>query len=154
MRVSFDAVTALDGLELLGESLYEVQRAMGVAVGQAFRDEAKANVREHTGNLKRSLYLALDTDETNDKRLVYTVSWNRKIAPHGHLPEFGYWQTHVSVQLPNGTWTSTQELLNTPKWVAATPFMRPALGTILPRSMKIAAAAGRKRLEELLNGGE
>lgn len=127
---------------------------MGAALGAAFRDEAKANVPVREGKLRDAMYVALDTDLSTDTRVVYTVSWNRQKAFYGHFLEFGWTQVNVQTQLSDGTWITLSERLDTPIRRAAKPFMRPALGTVMPRSMRIAAAAGRKRLEELLNGGE
>lgn len=42
-----------------------------------------------TGNLSESIYWAKDTDASTNSRAVYSISWNKSKAPHGHLLEFG-----------------------------------------------------------------
>lgn len=148
MTVKFDADSVFAGLDVLADEAYSAARHMGVAVGAAFRDEAKANVRSRTGNLQRSIYLAYDSSSTNTN-IRYSVSWNKsRLGKHGHLVEFGHWRTNVVVQLASGQWVATKEKLDTPKWVPARPFLRPALSAVMPRVMSIATAAGRRRLAE------
>lgn len=153
MRVSFNADSAIAGLDALSDATYSVARTMGAAVGAAMRDEAKANVRSRTGNLARSIYVAFDTDDSTATNIRYSVSWNRKkLGQHGHLVEFGHWRTNVTVQLPSGQWITTKEKLDNPEWVPARPFLRPALYSVQPRAIKIAAEVGRKRLQEIMQG--
>lgn len=143
---TFDADSVFAGLDVLADDAYSAARHMGVAVGAAFRDEAKANVRSRTGNLRRSIYLAFDSDSTNTN-IKYTVSWNKaRLGKHGYLVEFGHRRTNVIVKRADGKWVATKEKLATPEWVRARPFLRPAYSSVLPRAMGIAAAAGKRRL--------
>lgn len=152
MKVSFDMKEVEEGLDDLGEHIYDVSRAMGRAVGMAMRDEAKQQAPKKSGKLAAAVYVAFD-DKSTESRVVYSVSWNRKKAPHGHLLEFGHWRTNVVVQRANGQWITTNERLAKPEWVPAHPFLRPAYMTIQPVVMRIAGDAGRKRLQELLAEG-
>lgn len=42
-----------------------------------------------TGNLSESIYWAKDTSLSTPSKAVYSISWNKSKAPHGHLLEFG-----------------------------------------------------------------
>jgi HK97 gp10 family phage protein len=42
-----------------------------------------------TGNLRDSIYWAKDDSLSSPFRAVYSISWNKSKAPHGHLLEFG-----------------------------------------------------------------
>lgn len=42
-----------------------------------------------TGNLKKSIYRKFSEKRSTDNIKKYRVSWDRRIAPHGHLIEFG-----------------------------------------------------------------
>lgn len=152
MRVNFDMGDVEDGLEKLGEHVYDVSRAMGAAVGIAMRNEAKQQAPKKSGKLASAVYVAFDDDSTSTK-IVYSVSWNRKKAPHGHLLEFGHWMTYEVAQNAKGQWFTTKEKRATPKWVSPHPFLRPAYMTVQPVAMRIAGDAGRKRLKELLAEG-
>lgn len=148
MRVNFDFGDVMEGLDQLGDDAYSVARTMGEAVGAAMRDEAKQQAPRKSGLLASAIYLAFSDDST-ETRIVYSVSWNRKKAPHGHLVEFGHWRTNVVVQSANGQWVTTKERLAQPKWVNAKPFLRPAYMTVVSVSMRIAGDAGRKRFAQL-----
>ena len=153
MKVSLDADALLSGLDALADDAYSVARTMGAAVGAAMRDEAKASIRSRSGLLASSLYVAFNPETSTNTSVMYSVSWNRKKAPHGHLVEFGHWRTNVTVQLPDGRWITTKEKLPKPEWVPARPFLRPAQSAVAPRALNIAVAAGSRRFAELTNGG-
>jgi len=153
MASRVDLSGALAGLDSLAEMTTSVARSMGVAAGQAVRDEAKARAPVEDGTLRDSIYLAYRNGESTESLVVYQVSWNSKKAPHGHLLEFGHWRRNVLVRGEDGRWRATQELLPAPVWTAAHPFLRPAYEATLSRLTDIAAARGRKRLAELMSGG-
>ncbi|HYG07656.1 MAG TPA: HK97-gp10 family putative phage morphogenesis protein [Stenotrophomonas sp.] len=152
MASRVDLSGALAGLDSLAEMTNSVARSMGVAAGQAVRDEAKARAPVDDGTLRDAIYLAYRDGDSTQARVVYQVSWNSKKAPHGHLLEFGHWRTNVLVRGEDGKWRATSELLPAPVWTAAHPFLRPAYEATLSRLAEVAAARGRKRLAELLNG--
>lgn len=153
MRVDFDADNVLSALDDLGKDAYSVARTMGAATAAALRDEAKANVNSRSGKLRGAIYLVFNAEASTETRVRYSVSWNRKKAPHGHLVEFGHTRTNVRVQLPSGQWITTKERLERPEWVPAKPFLRPAFDTLQPRLVQVAVTAGSKRFQELQNGG-
>lgn len=127
-------------------------RSMAVAGGKVLRDEAKARAPVDSGKLKSSLYLAHREGESTPERQVYRVSWNARVAPHGHLLEFGHWQTHVMYQ-KGGEWKVGAPLAS-PKWVPAKPFIRPAFDAAQGRAQKAMIDRGRQRLPELLRGAD
>lgn len=97
------------------------------AAANVIYDEVKLNVQpprlgRFTGNLDRSIYRAYSPEKSTATSKVYRISWNRKIAPHGHLIEFG---------------TSR---------APAYPFLRPALSR-LTEAFKAANDRMKERLE-------
>lgn len=140
VKASVDLSSVLAGLDRLSGVSESLARSMAVAAGQAVRDEAKARAPVDTGKLKGALYLAYSDRRSRESAVVYSVTWNSKKAPHGHLLEFGHWQTHAGAPLAH------------PKWVPAHPFLRPAYEAVAPRMAQIMVERGRERLPELLRG--
>lgn len=150
------------GLDQLSDFLRErLARSMAVAGGQVLRDEAKARAPVGTaeggsitpGLLRSAIYLAYSPERSTDGKQVYVVSWNSEKARHGHLLEFGHWLTHVAYRGPDGEWYSNPDKpLAQPKWVAAEPFLRPALDASIGRARDAMIVRGRQRLFDLLAG--
>lgn len=126
-------------------------RSMAVAGGKVLRDEAKQQAPVESGRLRSSIYLAYKEGKSTEARVVYSVTWNGRTAPHGHLVEFGHWQTHSAVKLPTGEWVSGERLAQ-PRWTAAKPFLRPAFDVAAGRAQDAMLQRGRERLPELLAG--
>jgi HK97 gp10 family phage protein len=125
-------------------------RSMAVAGGQLLLNEARSNAPAQSGKLRDALYLAFKDGKSDEKQVVYSVSWNSKKAPHGHLLEFGHWQPYKVVRLPNGDWfTDVTQPLPSPTWTPAHPFLRPAFDHA-PRAQQAMIKRGRERLPELL----
>jgi hypothetical protein len=140
--------------KLAGPLRESLARSMAVAGGKVLRDEAKARAPiGPTNNLSNSIYLAFRDQRSTDKQILYSVSWNSSIAPHGHLVEFGYWQVHPVVRQEDGSWITNKKMkLKHPKWIAAHPFLRPALDAAGGRAKQAMIDRARQRLPELLNG--
>lgn len=115
----------------------KLARSMAVAGGTLLRDEAKSHAPVKTGLLRDSIYLAFKDGMSNERQVVYSVSWNSKKAPHGHLIEFGHWHVQGG---KGGERTS---------WTPAQPFLRPAYDAA-PRAQAAMIARGRERAAELL----
>jgi hypothetical protein len=96
--------------------------------------------------------LAFKESKSTEQVVAYSVSWNAKGAPHGHLIEFGHWRVNVLVRGPKGTWIATKERLPAPKWVPAHPFLRPALDSGGAAARAAMLKRGRERLPEILAG--
>ena len=174
------AVTGLDdifkGLDGLLDAREPVARAMGVAMGQAVRDEAierapvlkpenKGTDNQRENQLKEAMYLAFDGRRSilNEGFLVYTVSWNAKRAPHGHLLEFGHALPYEYEKTPDGKFftplagygkvNGRKRGIGRPNphegfFVHAEPFLGPAFDTKLPSLNKIAIGAATLAFSE------
>nr|WP_193569955.1 HK97 gp10 family phage protein [Luteibacter jiangsuensis] len=138
-------------------------RSMAVASGTVYRDEAKLLAPEETGLLKGAIYLAFKDDRSNNDHVTYSITWNAKKAPHGHLVEFGHWRYnkiingHAQKSLREGLKRGRGPedhvgpgALDVPVWVPAHPFLRPAFDLASTRATAAGIARGRERLPELL----
>lgn len=147
-----DVSGVLAGLQSLAdEKLVSLARSMGVAGGQVLRDEAKAFAPEDTGRLRDSIYLAFKDGRSTEGRVIYSVTWNSRLSPHGHLLEFGHWQTHARY-LKDGTWYTGAPLAS-PEWVPAHSFLRPAYMAASGRAIQAMQVRGAERFAELMVGG-
>lgn len=143
-----DALAGLD--RLTGDLATSLARSMCVAGGKVLRDEAKVLAPVATGKLRDSIYLAFKDNRSSSRQVTYSVTWNASKAPHGHLLEFGHWQPFVTIKTRDGEFITTNVRLPTPKWVAAHPFLRPALDSAASRAISAMIERGRERLPELL----
>ena len=162
IQTKTDFSSALAGLDrLAGAARVSLARSMAVAGGQVLRDEAKLLAPVGTeeggsiapGALRDSIYLAYKQNKSSDHQEVYSVSWNAKKAPHGHLLEFGHWQPYVVAKIKGGYgggYYSTKVKKETPTWTPAHPFLRPALDSASDRARAAMIERGRQRLPELL----
>ena len=156
----FDVAEVFAGLDRLGAAKERVARAMGVAMGQAVRDEAKLRVSIGElfdgaltpGLLRDAIYLAYDKRRNvlNPDRFRYVVSWNSKKAPHGHLVEFGHWMPYLYATDKQGHyWTpKPHQPQRQPFWVAARPFLGPAFDSKYGSLFAIGSAAARAAFTE------
>ena len=136
-------------------------RRMGASGGRVIRDEARRRAPYggesgswNPGTLKSAIYLAHNPElSAARKRVTYVVSWNRKIAPHGHLVEFGHWMPYRVRMTVNGYWVSNKdEPLPSPKWVRAYPFLRPAFDGRKGDAIAAMIQRGKEELPKLLRG--
>ena len=144
------------GIDQLTDRLRtSVARTMAVAAGAVLRDEAKARAPEGTeeggsitpGLLKSAIYLAYKPTRSVNGQQVYSVSWNHKKAPHGHMVEFGYLQTVITYKADDGEWYSNPDhRLVTPRFVPPHPFLQPAYDASLGLMRDAAIRAGRARI--------
>lgn len=157
-----EAFKRLDGLAEVAKQ--HLPRSMLVATGQIVRDEAKARAPVFDGStalkggsnvdhppkpglLQEAIYLAY-----SDKRSLpeagkhtYSVTWNSTKAPHGHLLEFGHWRYNV---IQGGY--PKEDKLAAPKWVPASPFLRPAFDAVIDVALQAGLDRGRGRMNEIL----
>lgn len=158
-----DVSSVIAGFKKLGEIKESLGRAMGSEMGIAVRDEALVRVPVGTfeggsitpGLLKSAIYVAYDDRQTvlNPDSYRYTISWNSKKAPHGHLVEFGHWMPWKYMTDGKGEyWTVQVPQEHGPQgfWVQQKAFLGPAFDAQLPRLAGIAFAAGTKRYAELM----
>ena len=161
LSADVDVTDVLKGLDALaGPIAYSLARSMGVAGGKVIRDEAIAQCpvgldkwyghSKTPGLLRSSIYLAFRENASTAEKVTYGVTWNSRKAPHGHLAEFGHWQRFEVARDAQGDWYTTSIPRTEPKFVAAHPFLRPALdakGAVAIRAMLDRA---KVRLPELL----
>ena len=190
-QVKADMSSAMAGLDRLAGAIKEsLARRMGVSGGVVLRDEAKRNAdrgsdatvnprangttgvgSREAGTLAKAIYLAYDTDNSNDKQVVYKISWNAKDAWWGKMVEFGYQMDHVVVMdkygefitLPdkNGKkgkggglkWADVKNPTGLgARWIPGKPFLGPAYDTKLGQARRDMIARGREELPKLLRG--
>ena len=163
-RTTVDLREVFAGLDKLSGMKESIARTMGAAMGEVVRDEAKERAPvldpsnrgaddQTPGLLKRSIYLAYDDRRNvlNPGAYRYTVSWNSRLAPHGHLLEFGHWMPFMAIRTEGGLWTT---LVNNPLpgngfFVEAHPFLGPAFDSKQPSLHGVAINAGTQRFTEL-----
>lgn len=160
MASALDTSGWLAGLAKLDspELRTKLARSMAVAGGAVLRDEAKRWVpngaksgSNSPGLLESAIYLAFKEGKSTTAQVTYSVSWNSKKAPHGHLVEFGHWQPYKVFQNPDGSWTTdVTQPLDKPRWVEAKPFLRPAFSVGQKTARDAMVERGRQRLPELL----
>lgn len=161
--IKFDFEEAFSRLDGLAEVAKEhLPRSMAVAAGTVFRDEAKARAPVFDGStalkgganvakppkpglLREAIYLAYSDNRSYPGRATYSVAWNAKEAPHGHLLEFGHWRYNV---IQGGYPKETK--LAEPKWVPAYPFLRPAYDAVGAIAIQAALDRGEQRMSEVL----
>ncbi len=144
VKTTVDLSNVLAGLDNLKGTAYSLARSMAVAGGSAVRDEAKVRAPVKTGRLRDSIYLAFKDGQSTESRVVYSISWNARLAPHGHLIEFGHALIRGGKAGKGGVNVG---------WVPAKPFLRPAYDAVAPRLASIMIERGRERWIELASGG-
>ena len=166
IQAKTDFSGALAGLERLkGAARESLARSMAVAGGKVLRDEAKLLAPKETGLLESAIYLAYKEKKSSSRQQVYSVTWNAKKAPHGHLIEFGHWRYNKIIngypqkslreglKRGNGPQDHTGAgALEHPVWESAHPFLRPALDSAGERAKAAMIERGKQRLPELLAG--
>lgn len=156
-----EAFSRLDGLAAAAKN--HLPRSMAVATGSVLRDEAR--VRAPRGSnpavskvgprlpLARSIYLAYSDNRSFPSAGIatYSVTWNSRYAPHGHLVEFGYWQRYKVIRMADGSFfTDKSQPLASPKRIPAEPFLRPAYDAVIDIAIQAGLNRGRERMAEIL----
>ena len=146
--------------DALGGPLKEsLARRMLVEGGVLLRDAAKGNARmaankegvDVRGLLAKSIYLVFDNDASNENSYTYKISWNSKMAPHGHLVEFGHWMTHKVYKGADGNWyTRKDQPLPAPVWVSARPFLRPTMDSYAGTAIRAMILRGQREFPALM----
>lgn len=114
------------GLDRIENKIREKVLLSGAAtMAKVMYDEAKLDASRHakTGTLHDAIYRVYAKDKSTDSKITYEISWNKTVAPHGHLIEFG---------------TSR---------APAYPFIRPAFDHIHQ-----AIQTGQQRMQDVMKG--
>lgn len=150
---------------LKGPMKESLARRMGVSGGAVLRDEAKRNAlrvrtwkynptswgSQKKGTLARAIYLVFNAKLSNTYQFTYSVSWNRKIAPYGHLVEWGYKQIYVVFKDKTGEYhTNKKILLKTPRKIPGTSFLGKAFDSHVQIARTAMIERGRKEFPLLL----
>lgn len=144
---------------LAGPVKESLARRMLVSGGVLLRDAAKSNALmgankdgvEPRGVLAAAIYLARDTDRETKTLFAYTISWNARKAPHGHLVEFGHIMTHKVYKAANGEWYTRKDLpLPNPIPVPARSFLRPTFDSYSTTALRAMLRRGEEELPKLL----
>lgn len=133
--------------------MLDLMRPAAQAGAQVFYDEVVTRVNaigKVTGNLAGSIYQAWSRDQSIDNKSVYHISWNASKAPHGHLVEYGHTQTRKVYIGSDGKWYTSKTKLDSPKRVAAKPFLRPAYDAKAAAAGQAAQARYEEGMRELL----
>lgn len=147
-----DISEVVKALEKMNESVaISMARSMAVAGGKVIRDDAKMRVPTRTDTLYNALYLAYRDKSKGTRQARYSVSWNSKKAPHGHLVEFGYVQVYrVHVNENGRFWTDKSQRLPEPRYVPGNSFLRAAFEATTARAQKAMMDRGRERWREIM----
>lgn len=119
------------------DKLEHMARSVALAGAKVLRDEAKARAPVESGTLRDSIYVAHDDKHSGKLVQTYSVSWNAKKAPHGHLIEFGHWLVRAGKRLV---------------WVAGQSFLRSAYEAKAAEAQRVMKDRADKKIQELANG--
>lgn len=114
------------GLERLENKMREKVLLSGAAaMAKVIYAEAQLNASRNvqSGALYNAIYRVYAKEKSTDNKVTYEISWNKAMAPHGHLIEFGTSRT------------------------PAYPFIRPAFDHI-----NQAIQTGQQRMQDVMKG--
>jgi hypothetical protein len=133
-----------DALQALSDNFVEqVCRPAAFVAVTVLYDEMLLRVPKHSGTLENSIYRWREKSGT-DKRAVFYVGPNKRIARHWWLVEHGHFQIYkVYWNEEKQAWRTTRKLLPTPIPVAAQPYIRPTYDS----KMKVALQAGLAEMQ-------
>lgn len=175
IEIDFDNVRQhLDKLtSVVKESL---ARRIAVAGGRTIRDEARVRapkgvaeaqtVRQYGGSknpglLEDSIYVAYNKALSGKDQQAYSVRWNHKLAPHGWLAEFGYWQRYeIAFDSKRQEWFTKKDregnliLKGSPKKIPGAFFMTASWEAKAKDAGIAGIEAGRLALPFLMQGGD
>jgi len=141
---SFDGDIEKQVAQFFDRVKQEAVRPAAHAMAIVLYDEIKARVPVRMGKLQEAIYRWFDEGASDGDRKVYMVGVNKRKAPHWWLVEHGHWRRYAVALGPDGWKTLKNRPLRTPVFVAAQPYLRPAIDA----KLKAAGEAGRKRLAE------
>lgn len=126
---SFDAWA--DGLEDAVEAAIRPAAQAGAEVLYSAVLRNVSRLGPVTGKLEASIYQAYVKKESGPGRAKYDISWNHRVAPHGHLLEDGFIQKYKVYVGRDGKWyTNKKAPLPAPVQRPARAFVRSAAAYI------------------------
>lgn len=142
--------------QLEGPILEQVLRSGARAGAVVLYDELKLRTlgfKESSGTIHRAIYHWFDTKRSTPTRKTYMIGVNKSEAPHWHNVEYGHWRVNfVYRDRATGKLIPTRRRLPAPKWVAASPYLRPAWDAKSDDAMRAIPVRMRQRMDELLRG--
>lgn len=153
LTISFDHEALDSALEEIEAAALALVRPAAQAGTQVLYDEVVLRVNsmgKKTGALAGAIYQAFSQDNSSAARATYHVSWNARKAPHGHLVEYGHIQTRKVYLSRDGKWYTSKIPLDTPRRVAASPFLRPAYDARSAAALEAASAHYADGMRELI----
>jgi len=125
----------------------DVLRPAAYAAATVLYDEMRLRVPEKTGALKASIYRWREKQDNN--RAIFYVGVNKRKAPHWHLIEYGHYQIYrVYWNAEVQDWRTIRQLLPTPIFSPARPYVRPTFDA----KYKTAIDTAMRVVEEKVNG--
>ncbi len=143
--------------ELEGPILEQVLRSGARAGALVLYDELKVRTltfKESRGTIHNAIYHWFDEKRSTATRKTYMVGVNKSKAPHWHNVEYGHWRVNVVFRdKATGGIIPTRTRLPAPKWVPASPYLRPAWDARRDDALRAIGQRMRVRIQELLHGG-
>lgn len=146
-------------IAIRGAKIVRDEAKMRVPVGVA-EARAMAQVGMRTGGsknpglLKASIYARKSDARSTDKQIVYSVTWNSRTAPHGHLVEFGYIQRYrVYFNRKTMRWVTDKKKPGRLVRVGARPFLGPAYAARKQVVIKAMLARAQGAFQEIVKNG-
>jgi hypothetical protein len=135
-------------LQALGENFVDQYcRPAAFVASTVLYDEMRLRVPVKTGLLKKSIYRYREKTETN-KRSIFYVGPNKRIAPHWWWAEFGHFVTRrVYFDEDTQQFITTKEFLANPYMVAARPYIRPTYDAKMNAALQAGLAELKRRLK-------
>jgi HK97 gp10 family phage protein len=87
IKINEDLIKSLEKFEK--ETREKILISATAASAKVIYEDVLINVPVKTGLLKSSIYRTFSKEKSSYEVATYRISWNHKIAPHGHLIEFG-----------------------------------------------------------------
>lgn len=130
------------------------------AAAKVLHDEIEQRVPVESGLLKSAIYRWHDDKQSRDGRQVYAVGVNKRKAPHWYNVEFGHWRYNKIVNghpqksksNPKARGPGAHDLpgaLETPQWVPAKPYIRPAYDAKIGAAVDAAKVRLAEKLKEI-----
>lgn len=153
-RESLASRIAIRGAKIVRD---EAKQRVPVGIAEA-RALAQLGVRtggsKNPGRLKASIYARKSDARSTTQQIVYSVTWNSKLAPHGHLVEYGYVQRYrVYFNRKLKRWVTDKRKPGRLVRVGARPFLGPAYAARKQVIIKAMLARAEGAFQEIVKNG-
>jgi hypothetical protein len=146
------------------EKVAQIARPAARAGALVFYGEMRMKVPVDEGTLYGSIYHYYDKQKSTGNMHVYAIGPNKRVAPHWAWIEYGHWLYNrqaegrwlESKSNKNARGPSAHDLpgrLDTPRWVPADPYIRPAFGQV-QRAIDAALTRAKEKFAEVAGGAD